>query len=136
VIVLDTSAAIEWLLGRPGAQAVAGRLTNPDTAVHAPHLLTIETAQVLRRFVLAGALRAGRGEEALRDLDDLDVTLYDHGPFLPRIWRLRGNLTAYDAAYVALAEALDATLVTMDARIAAAPVHRATIDVVSADEQR
>ncbi|MGH3850816.1 MAG: PIN domain-containing protein [Pseudonocardiaceae bacterium] len=75
-------------------------------------------------------MSAERGAQALTDLADLDVVHYPHEPLLPTIWRLRSNLSAYDAAYVALALALDAPVVTLDTRIASAPVHGATVDVI------
>ncbi|MGH9155079.1 MAG: type II toxin-antitoxin system VapC family toxin [Acidimicrobiales bacterium] len=128
--MLDASAVVEWLLDLPLAREVAARLAPDDQTLHAPHLLSVEVAQVVRRYVAAGDVSAERGTHALTDLADLDVVHYPDEPLLPTMWRLRSNLTAYDAAYVALALALDAPLVTLDARIAAAPVHGATVDVI------
>ena len=71
-----------------------------------------------------------RGEEALRDLADMPIERFAHTPFLPRIWELRNNLTAYDAAYVALAETLGCTLVTRDRRLANSPSHAASTEVL------
>jgi len=130
VIVLDASAAIEWLLLTPAGQRIDARLAEQDETLHAPHLIDVEVAQVLRRFVMAGSITANRGREALQDLVDLPLTRYPHDMLLARAWALRSNLTAYDATYVALAEALDATLLTCDAKIAAAPGHAARVDVV------
>ena len=84
----------------------------------------------MRRYVAAKALSAARADEVLQDLSDLPLTRYPHTPLLPRIWELRANLTAYDAAYVALAEALDSRLVTCDTRLAASPGSAARVDVV------
>jgi len=85
---------------------------------------------VIRRYVADSQVTPERGADAITDLADLDVAHYPHKPLLPAIWRLRHNLTAYDAAYVALAEALDAPLLTLDSRIAAAPGHRAIVDLL------
>ena len=130
MIVLDASAAVEWVLRRPLADAVETRIGDSGRTRHAPHLLSIEVAQVVRRLVRQGEATPSRGAEALADLADLRIDRYPHEPFLPRIWVLRENLTAYDAVYVALAEALDAPLVTLDARLGAAPGHFAAVDVV------
>ncbi len=131
MIVIDASAVVEWLLGLPLAEAVEARITDPDITLHAPHLLTIEVAQAVRRYEARGELAGERGASALEDLADLGVLTYPHEPLLPAVWRLRGNLTAYDAAYVALAQALDAPLVTLDARIARAPGHDAVVDLLT-----
>jgi predicted nucleic acid-binding protein len=86
-------------------------------------------AQVLRRYGASGDLTPGRGAEAIADLADLPITRHEHVVLLPRMWQLRHNLTAYDAAYVALAEALEATLLTRDAKLARA-AGRARVEVV------
>ena len=86
-------------------------------------------AQVLRRYAAAGTLTSERGLAALTDLADFPVHRYPHDWLLPRVWELRHNVTAYDAAYVALAEALPAPLVSCDARLASAPGHSARIEV-------
>ncbi|MGL5818877.1 MAG: type II toxin-antitoxin system VapC family toxin [Phycicoccus sp.] len=130
MIVLDASAVVELVLGRPKADLVAGRIADPDLTLHAPHLLSIETAQVVRRYVLAGTVTPERGSDALGDLVDLDVTTHDHEPLLPRIWRLRDNVTAYDAAYLALAEVLQAPLVTLDARLRRSSGHDVAVETL------
>ena len=133
MIVLDASAAIEWLLRTPKASAIEARLfAKPaePSRWHAPHLLDVEVAQVLRKLVANGVMSDVRGNEALQDFMDLPLARYPHDFLLPRVWELRNNLTAYDAVYVALAEALGASLVTCDASIAAAPGHHAQVDVV------
>lgn len=84
----------------------------------------------MRRYVAAKVMSAARADQVLQDLSDLPLTRYPHVPLLPRIWELRANLTAYDAAYVALAEALDSRLVTCDNRVAAAPGSRARVEVL------
>lgn len=128
--MVDASAVLEVLLGFARSARIADRLFAPGESLHAPHVLDLEVAQVLRRFVLSRELAAGRGEEALEDLQDLPLTRYAHQPLMPRIWALRQNLTAYDAAYIALAEALDAPLVTRDAKLASAPGHAARVEIV------
>jgi predicted nucleic acid-binding protein len=130
VIVVDTSAVLEVLLRTPAAAAVEERLFAPSETLHAPHLIDLEVAQVLRRYAAAGQIAAERGRTALADFADFPVHRYPHGVLLPRIWELRRNLTAYDAAYVALAEALDAPLLTRDRKLAAAPGLGARIDLV------
>jgi predicted nucleic acid-binding protein len=129
LIVLDASAVIEILLQTPAGAPVAERLLTSETSLHAPHLLDVEVAQVLRRFVAQGELKAEQASQALVALADLPVDRYSHRILLPRIWTLRHNLTAYDAAYVALAEVLGATLLTRDSRILRAPGHSARVEV-------
>jgi len=118
VIVLDASVVIEVLLCTPPGRAAEGRLFGRRASLHAPHLMDIEVANVLRRYWTSGDLETGRAAEAIEDLADLPITRHEHALLLPRIWQLRGSLTAYDATYVALADALGATLVTRDARLA------------------
>ncbi len=130
MIVVDASVTIEVLLRTPDADRLLARLFDADQPIHAPHLLDLEVAQVLRRYTVRGALRPTRGLAALRLLRAFPLTRHAHAPLLPRIWALRGHLTAYAAAYVALAELLDAPLVTRDRRLGAAPGHRARIEVM------
>lgn len=130
MIVLDASAAVEWLLRLPRAEQVEQRLLHDDPTLHAPHLIDVEVAQVVRRLTSAGLITASRGKQALEDLADLDLERHPHEILLPAVWRLRENMTAYDGVYVALAEALDAPLVTLDARLASAPGHGARIDAI------
>jgi predicted nucleic acid-binding protein len=129
VIVPDASAIVELLLDTPPGALVRARIRRSDETLHAPHLVDVEVAQVLRRFQLRGELSAGRGDQALRDLADLALARYPHQLLLPRIWQLRAALTAYEAAYVALAEALDAPLLTFDERLARTGGHRAQVEV-------
>jgi predicted nucleic acid-binding protein len=89
-------------------------------SLHAPHLIDVEIAQAVRRLALAGLIDSKRGQEALSDLAAFSLQRYPHEPFLSRIWALRANFSAYDAAYVALAEALGAPLLTCDKRLATA----------------
>jgi predicted nucleic acid-binding protein len=130
VIVVDASALLEALLRTPAAAVVERRLFASRQTLHAPHLLDIEVAQVIRRYAAAGELGEERGREVLADLADFSLFRYPHDFLLPRVWQLRNNLTAYDAVYIALAEALDAPLLTRDHRLAAAPGHHAHIELV------
>jgi predicted nucleic acid-binding protein len=129
VIVVDASAALEVLLRTPAAPAVEDRLFASGETLHAPHLTDLEVAQVLRRYAAAGATTPERGHVALADFADFPINRYPHAVLLSRIWELRGGLTAYDAAYVALAEALDAPLLTRDRKLAGAAGHRARIEI-------
>lgn len=130
MIVLDASAAVEWLLQTSTGLRVARHIRVSASTLHAPHLLDVEVSQALRRYVARGALDVQRAEEALQDLLDLRVQRYPHAPFLLRVWELRDNLTAYDALYIALAEALNATLLTGDTKLASAPGHRAKVRLI------
>ena len=120
MIVVDASAVLEVLLQTPAAPRISRRLFAPGETLHAPHLIDIEVAQVVRRYERSGALTPVRGAEALADLADLPLHRYPHNILLSRIWQLRHNLTAYDAAYLALAEALRAPLLTRDRALASA----------------
>jgi predicted nucleic acid-binding protein len=130
VIVLDASAAIEWLFQSPIGRKIDRRMFAPSESLHAPHLIDVEVAQVLRRYVRDKTITAQRGQEALEDLRDLPLSRYPHDFLIPRIWELRATLTAYDAVYVALAELLGAPLLTCDGKIASAPGHDAKVVVV------
>jgi predicted nucleic acid-binding protein len=130
VIVVDASAVVEVLLHTPAAAAVEQWLFDPAHTLHAPHLLDIEVAQVIRRYAATGQIDAEYGHKALNSLTDFSIQRYPHGALLPRVWALRDNLTAYDAVYVALAEALGAKLITRDRRLAAAPGHTAMVELV------
>lgn len=130
MIVVDASALLEVLLNTPAGTLVARRLFAEDETLHAPHLLDVEVAQVLRRYALARDLDPDRGLQALEDLADFPLTRYPHDLFLPRIWELRRNMTAYDAVYVALAETLAAPLVTRDARLASAAGRYTRIELI------
>lgn len=129
MIVVDASALLEFLLPTTVQAGIGSLLFSPGETLHAPHLLDIEVAHVIRRHTGHGVIDAGRGSLALVDFANLPIRRYPHSALLPRIWALRDNLTAYDAAYVALAEALDAPLLTCDRRLAAATGHRARIEL-------
>lgn len=129
MVVLDASALIEWLLQTTAGLRIQLRVSSTHDSMHAPHLLDIEVTHVLRRFVRAGLVPERRAEEALDFLRDFQITRYPHIPFLPRIWQYRHTVAAYDAAYLVLAEALDASLLTHDERLASAHGHSAKIEL-------
>jgi predicted nucleic acid-binding protein len=130
VIVVDASAALEFLLKTPSGDAVAKRVFEAGQTLHAPHLLDLEATQVLRRLSRTGEIAVERCRAALDVLSDIRMLRYPHYPLLPRIWQLRHNLSAYDAAYVALAELIEAPLLTHDGKLASASGHSATIELV------
>ena len=120
MIVIDSSAMVEWVLHTPLAEPLGDKLAELGGELHAPHLLDIETTHSLRRMTLLKQIESGRAYEALQDFKDMQVVRYPHWAHLDRIWALRSNLTAYDAVFVALAENLGAPLVTADRKMAAA----------------
>lgn len=127
MLVVDTSAVVAALVGAPSNGRLAARL-DADGDLHAPHLVDIEVLQALRRLVLAGELSQERAEDARLDWADLALTRYPHLGLADRIWELRHNLTAYDAAFVALAEELEVPLVTCDTKLGGAPGHKAVVE--------
>ena len=129
MIVLDASAVVELVLGSERGSVVRARIQRPDESLHAPHLLDVEVASVLRRYQLSGELSSDEGREALSDLAGLDVVRYPHDALLPRVWELRTHVTPCDAVYLALAEILDAPLITLDRRLARARGHGARVEV-------
>jgi predicted nucleic acid-binding protein len=130
VIVLDASAVVEIVLGTAIGRSLADRIAPATLGLHSPHLLDVEVAQVVRRYLLAGQVTEGRARRAIEHLLALDIERHSHDPLLPRIWALRANLTAYDTAYVALAEALRAPLLTLDQRLVSAAGHLVDIELV------
>jgi predicted nucleic acid-binding protein len=130
VIVVDASAVLEVLLNTADGARIAARCFGAGETLHAPHLLDLEVAQVLRRYARSGELTAERGAQALADLADLPLVRYPHEFLLARIWELRDSVTAYDAAYLALAEALAAPLVTRDTALASTRAHRARVELI------
>ena len=131
VLVVRASPVIELLLRTPAGRRIEARLFDRPAPLHAPHLLDVEVAQVLRRFVARGEVTPGRGAASLRLLDVFPLRRHPHAPLLARMWALRSNLTAYDAAYVALAEALGAVLIPRDPRLGRVPDLHATIEVLA-----
>jgi predicted nucleic acid-binding protein len=129
VIVADASAIIEVLLNTAAAAAIRSHLFARGQTIHIPHLTDVEVVQVLRRYARMSSLSAARAHTALQDYSDMPLVRYPHDVLLPRMWQLRQNATAYDAAYLALAEALDAPFVTCDRALNSIPGHRAKVVV-------
>jgi predicted nucleic acid-binding protein len=129
MIVLDASAAVDLLLQTPAGQNIEKRIYSRKEALHAPELLDLEVAQVLRRLTLQRVISPARADEAIRDLLDLRMTRYPHLVLLPRIWQLPHNFSAYDAAYIVLAEELGAPLITRDQGLASASGHAARVEL-------
>jgi len=129
MIVLDASATVDWLLQTSEGKSIERRIFSADETLHAPQLLDMEVTEVFRRLALQGVISVHRAAEAVRDLLDLRITRYPHLVLLARIWQLRHNFSAYDAAYIVLAEKLGATLVTRDARLASASGHTARVEL-------
>ena len=130
MIVVDASAVLEFLLQTPLGAKVEARLFRDRDEFHSPHLVDVEVTQGLRRLVRAREVSPDRAAEAIADLSDLDLHRHPHLDLLARAWKLRENVTTYDAMYVALAEALDAPIVTCDTPLAKAPGHGAHIEVI------
>ena len=130
MIVADASVVLELLLQTPRAAAIDARLFRRGESIHAPSLIDLEVAQVLRRYVRRAELDEARARASVQLLAAFPLERYHHEPLLPRIWELRDNLTAYDAAYVALAEGLRAPLLTCDERLARVTGPRTAIEVV------
>lgn len=118
MIVLDASAAVELLAGSIAGAPVEEALASEQA--YAPDVFALEVLQTLRRLTRRGQMSAERTAAAFAALDRLPVLAYPHAPLLPRVWELRDRCSAYDGAYVALAEALGAPFLTADARLARA----------------
>jgi predicted nucleic acid-binding protein len=129
VIVVDASAIVEVLLNSSKSDALRAYLFAAGDTLHVPHLTDVEVLHLLRRYSITKTMDQGRAREAFDDYAAMPLTRYPHSVLLPRVWELRHNLTAYDAVYVALAEALDATLVTCDGGLGSISGHHATVRV-------
>ncbi|MBI4730288.1 MAG: type II toxin-antitoxin system VapC family toxin [Acidobacteria bacterium] len=129
MLVVDTSAVVGALVAEPPRPRLVERLA-ADADLHAPHLIDVEVLHVLRRLVARGKLSRDRAEDARQDFADLAIVRYPHFPLLDRMWELRANITPHDAVFIALSEVLGVPLVTADARLAGAPGHRATVEVL------
>lgn len=135
LVVLDASAVVELVLVTVSGVRIRRRLPDPRISMHGPELVDLEVLNVLRRYVNARLVTMDRATAAVRTLDDLDLQRHRHRPMLRRIWSRRSNLTAYDAAYVALAEILNAPLLTTDVRLANAPNLPIPVEVFAADDE-
>jgi predicted nucleic acid-binding protein len=133
VVVVDTSAVVGVLIGLPRNRRLVRRLS-ADGDLHAPHLLDVELLHALRRLVRTGRLSDDRAADARTDFADLTIIRYGHAVLADRVWEMRHNLSAYDATFVALGEALGVPLVTCDARLATAPGHDAQVELFEDDE--
>jgi predicted nucleic acid-binding protein len=131
VIVVDASAVVELLLQTELGREVEARVFRDRDELHAPHLLDVEVLQALRRIVHKNDIAPARAAQALDDLRALGIFRHAHGDLLGRAWALRKNVSAYDGVYIALAEALDASVVTCDGPLGAAPGHGARVEVIS-----
>jgi predicted nucleic acid-binding protein len=127
---VDASVVVEVLLNTPAANTIAERLFTPRETLHAPHLMDVEVAQVLRRYVARGDVDPEHGRALILLLAQFPIARHPHQPLLSRIWELRGNFTAYDAAYVALAEGLRAPLLTRDKGLAAASGPATSVELI------
>jgi predicted nucleic acid-binding protein len=129
MIVLDASAGVDFLLRlEPGYTGVRNRIVDVEGNVHVPHLFDLEVVHVFRRYERRGLVPDPRLERAFGRLQGLRLVRYPHIAFLEQVWRLRANVTTYDAAYLALAEALAAPLVTTDGRLSRVPGLRAVVE--------
>jgi predicted nucleic acid-binding protein len=129
LIVLDASAAIDWLLQTPAGHQIERRTSSRGEKLHAPHLIDLEVVHALRRLTRDSMIGPLRADQAVSFLQALPITRHEHAALLPRIWRYRHTLSAYDAAYVVLAETLGAALITRDARLASSHGHSAKIEL-------
>jgi predicted nucleic acid-binding protein len=135
MLVLDASAIVDLLLLRPPAADIEGHLVDHGFELHAPYLIDVEIVSALRRIASSGDASPERAAAAIDDFLDLPIERHPHAALLPRVWQLRDSLTAYDATYVALAEALSDAgepLLTTDARLARAVGVSSTIQTLLA----
>lgn len=130
MIVIDASAVLELLLQTDKGMRVSEQALSPEQRLHAPHLIDVEVTQTLRRLTHSKAMSIRRAEEALADFNSLGIERHGHQDLIPRLWQLRDALSAYDASYIALAEALDAPLLTCDGKLARAHGHHARVTTV------
>lgn len=130
MIVIDASLAFEIAVATTEGGALSDRIKLADSPLAAPEIIELEFLQTLRRYVWSKEIDAARASGALRIFADMEIQRFVHAPLRPRIWALRDNLTAYDAAYFALAEMLGAPLWTRDSKYMSVPGHAARIEVL------
>lgn len=123
---------MDFVLRTRRGRALSDRLTDPRTDVHVPALCDVEAASALRAVEARGSAGSERVRQALRDYLDLPLVRYGHAPLVPRVFALRRNFSAYDAVYVALAEAVGGRLLSTDDRLVAAVRDHTDVDVASA----
>jgi predicted nucleic acid-binding protein len=131
MIVADASVVLEVLLRTKRGLKIESRFFSPRETLHAPHLIDLEVCQVLRRYLHNKDLTSERAAAAIEDFQSMRIFRYPHHMFLDRIWELRNNMTAYDAAYVAIAETIGAPLLTTDRRLASTSNHSAQIEFIA-----
>lgn len=130
MVVVDASALVDLLLAQPAAEALADLIFGAGDVIAAPHLIDPEVLQTLRRLLRVGEIDAYQADAALELFPYIVIERHPHHMFRQRVWFLRNNLTAYDATYVALAEALDVPLLTRDRRLARSSGHAARIEFI------
>lgn len=129
MVVIDASAVVDFLADGPKVPRLAQIILSGR--LHAVTFIDLEVMHAFRRLLIRREMSENRAKQALLDFHALSITRHAHEPLLHRIWDLRHNITAYDAAYVALAEKLDLPLVTRDARLARAAGHTARIEHIA-----
>ena len=129
MLVIDASAVMELLMATPNGHAIEDQVFGSGEPLAAPHLIDVEVLHVIRRFHHSSLLTIERSEQALEDFSDLPITRYGHELLRFGMWRMRNNLTAYDATYVSLAELLDAPIVTCDVKLARSSGHNVSFEL-------
>ena len=127
MIVLDASVVVELLTNGVLAESIRSKIARSDETFLVPHLIDVEVMSALRRLTAGRRIDAHRSAQFLAGLAALPATRYSHTPLIARIWELRHNFSAYDAAYIALAEATDSVLYTCDEKLQRG--HRARVVV-------
>lgn len=129
--VVDSSAILDLVTDGPAAAAVSNRLGGLGGVLYAPAIIDLEVLHVIRRWVLVGELALHKAETAIEFYGKIEILRFAHDPLIRRIWQLRDNFTAYDAAYVALAEGMRVPLITLDARLAKAAPPTIRVELIA-----